>query len=125
MVDLFKRANKYSMLEDDICVVIQQVLVTSRPARNDSAGGFKLGNQLRQVVDPGSSTNLLQISAYKQMGFPPFALGIPSGYCLDSTKTQNFPGKRRTTCPSWSNYPNVQFSVVEDLSPFNAIMGHT
>ena len=49
MVDLFKRANKYSMLEDDICVVIQQVLVTSRPARNDSAGGFKLGNQLRQV----------------------------------------------------------------------------
>ena len=30
MDDLFKRANKYSMLEDDVCETTQQVLVTNR-----------------------------------------------------------------------------------------------
>ncbi|RVW64412.1 hypothetical protein CK203_062540 [Vitis vinifera] len=34
----------------------------------------------------------------------------------------NFPGRRRTTCPSWSVIQNVHFSMVEDLSPFNTIM---
>ena len=31
MDDLFKRANKYSMLEDGVCETTQQVLVTNRP----------------------------------------------------------------------------------------------
>ena len=57
MVDLFKRVNKYSMLEDDIYVATQQVLVTSQPARNDSAGGSKLENQLRQAGKGGRGTD--------------------------------------------------------------------
>ncbi|KAL6349878.1 hypothetical protein AAG906_001765 [Vitis piasezkii] len=36
MDDLFKRANKYSMLEDDVHAATQQVLVTIRPVRNNS-----------------------------------------------------------------------------------------
>ena len=41
MDDLFKRANKYFMLKDDIRVATQQVLVTSRLAINDHAGSSK------------------------------------------------------------------------------------
>ena len=37
MDDLFKQANKYSMLENDIHAATQQVLVTNRPARNSKA----------------------------------------------------------------------------------------
>ena len=37
MDDLFKLANKYSMHEDDVRTATQQVLVTSRPAKNDLA----------------------------------------------------------------------------------------
>ena len=37
MNNLFKWANKYSMLEDDVRVATQQVLVTSWPSKNDSA----------------------------------------------------------------------------------------
>ena len=52
------------MLEDDICVTTQQVLVTNRPARNDSAGGSKLGNQLRQAGKGrgGEQTTTTQLS---------------------------------------------------------------
>ena len=56
MDDLFKWANKYSMLEDDVHAAIQQVLVTSRPARNDSAGNSKPLNQLRQRQRAGRTT---------------------------------------------------------------------
>ena len=41
MDDLFKLANKYSMLEDDVRAATQQVLVTSRPTRNDHAESSK------------------------------------------------------------------------------------
>ena len=47
MDDLFKLANKYSMLEDDVRATTQQVLVTSRPTRNDHAESSKPLNQLR------------------------------------------------------------------------------
>ena len=33
MNDLFKQANKYSMLKDDVHTATQQVKVTSRPAQ--------------------------------------------------------------------------------------------
>ena len=49
MDNLFKRANKYSMLEENVRAITQQVLVTSRPDRNDSTGGSKPANQLRQA----------------------------------------------------------------------------
>lgn len=45
MDDLFRRANKYSMLEDDVCVTTQQVLVTNQPIKNDAAVNPKVANQ--------------------------------------------------------------------------------
>ena len=41
MDDLFKRANKYSMLENNVRAATQQVLVTNWNARNDSIGNSK------------------------------------------------------------------------------------
>ena len=49
MDNLFKWANKYSMLEDDVHAATQQVLVTIRPVRNNSGGSSKPTNQLRQA----------------------------------------------------------------------------
>lgn len=49
MDDLFKRANKYSLLEDDVRVATQQVLVTNLPTRNDHTRSIKPLNQLRQA----------------------------------------------------------------------------
>ena len=49
MDDLFKQANKYSMLEDNVRATTQQVLVTSRPTKNDHVGSSKPSNQLRQA----------------------------------------------------------------------------
>ncbi|RVW26659.1 hypothetical protein CK203_096492 [Vitis vinifera] len=41
MDNLFRRANKYSMLEDDVRAATQQVLVAGRPARNNTEGSNK------------------------------------------------------------------------------------
>ena len=49
MYDLFRQANKYSMLKDDVHVATQQVLVTSQPTRKDSARNSKTTSQRRQV----------------------------------------------------------------------------
>ena len=49
MVDLFKQADKYSMLEDDVRAASQQVLVTNRLTKNNEAGSSKPSNQLRQA----------------------------------------------------------------------------
>ncbi|KAL6336051.1 hypothetical protein AAG906_003678 [Vitis piasezkii] len=40
MDNLFKRANKYSKLEDNVCAAAQLILVTNRNARNDSTGAL-------------------------------------------------------------------------------------
>ena len=49
MDNLFKRANKYSMLEDDVQAVTQQVLSTNRLTRHDHERNFKPSNQSRQT----------------------------------------------------------------------------
>ncbi|KAL6323501.1 hypothetical protein AAG906_039076 [Vitis piasezkii] len=49
MDDLFKKANKYSILEDDVRATTQPILVTSRPAKNDLAENFKTMSQRRQT----------------------------------------------------------------------------
>nr|CAN81814.1 hypothetical protein VITISV_036990 [Vitis vinifera] len=41
MDDLFRRANKYSMLEDDVRAATQQVLVAGRPSRSNTEGNTK------------------------------------------------------------------------------------
>ncbi|XP_034707022.1 uncharacterized protein LOC117930474 [Vitis riparia] len=49
MDELFQRANKYSMLEDDIRAAAQQVLVTGQAVKNEATRSFKTPNH------PGSS----------------------------------------------------------------------
>ena len=49
MDGLFRWENKYSMLEDDVCVAILQVLFTNRSTKNDHAWNSKPSNQLRQA----------------------------------------------------------------------------
>ncbi|KAL6319953.1 hypothetical protein AAG906_037029 [Vitis piasezkii] len=44
MDDLFRRANKYSMLEVDVCATTQQILVTRQQARNDAERSSKPPN---------------------------------------------------------------------------------
>ena len=46
MDDLFRRASKYSMLEDDVRAVTQQVLVAGQAARSEATKSFKAPNHL-------------------------------------------------------------------------------
>ena len=49
MDDLFRRENKYSMLDDNVHAATWKVLATSRLTRNDHTGSSKPSNQLRQA----------------------------------------------------------------------------
>ena len=49
MDDLFRREDKYSMLEDDVWAATQQVLVTNFSTKDDEAGSSKPSNQSRQA----------------------------------------------------------------------------
>ncbi|RVW76067.1 hypothetical protein CK203_049186 [Vitis vinifera] len=78
------------------------------------------------LVDPGNSVDLLQMSTFKQMGFLPSALEnlgwILSGFNGASTTPL---GYVMLLVKARSVTLNVQFLVVEGLSPFNTIMGRT
>ncbi|RVW39098.1 hypothetical protein CK203_084155 [Vitis vinifera] len=82
---------------------------------------------VRQIlVDPGSSADLLQVSIIKKMGFVPSNLENPgrilSGFNGAATTSL---GDVVLLVQAGPVILNVQFSVVEDLSPFNAILGRT
>ncbi|XP_034704229.1 uncharacterized protein LOC117928460 [Vitis riparia] len=47
MDDLFRRANKYSMLEDDVRAATQQVLVAGQPSKGNIEGSAKLPDRPR------------------------------------------------------------------------------
>ena len=78
----------------------------------------------RILVDPGSSIDLLQVSVIKQMGFSSSNLENPrwilSGFNGASTTSLG-----DIVLPVQADLVtlNMQFSVVEDLSLFNAILG--
>ena len=80
----------------------------------------------RILVDPGSSADLLQVSVIKQMGFIPASLEnlgrILSGFNGSSTNSLEDVTLLVQAGPV---ILNVLFSVVENLSPFNAILGRT
>ena len=80
----------------------------------------------RILVDPGSSTDLLQALVIKQMGLEPSSLENPgrilSGF--NGVATTSI-GDVVLLVQVGPVILNVQFSVVENLSPFNAILGHT
>ena len=79
---------------------------------------------LRILVDRGSSANLLQMLTYRQMGYSPSALENPRRLLF---------GFNGATTTSLGNVVlpvqadpitlSMQFSMVDDLSPYNAIMG--
>ena len=80
----------------------------------------------RILVDPSSSADLLQVAVIKQMGFEPSSLENPrrtlSGFNGSFTTLLGdvtLPVQVRPVIL------NVLFSVVKDLSPFNAILGCT
>ena len=81
-------------------------------------------NVRRVLVDPSSSVDLLQMSAYKQMGHSPSVLEnlgrLLSGFNGATTTSQ---GDVVLPVQVGPVTLNVQFSMVEDLSHFNAIMG--
>lgn len=45
MDDLFRRANKYFMLEDDVSAATQQILVADQTTRNDAVRNLKPSSQ--------------------------------------------------------------------------------
>ena len=47
MDDLFRRASKYSMLEDDVCASTQQILVAGQTFRRDAKRSSKLPDRPR------------------------------------------------------------------------------
>ena len=75
------------------------------------------------LIHSGSSTDLLRMLAYKQMGFPPFALEN-LGRLLSEFNGATTTSQGNVVLPVWAGPVtlNMQFSVIEDLSSFNAIM---
>ena len=76
------------------------------------------------MIDPGSAADLLQLPAFKQMklslGMMNSAKRILSGFNGAATATLGdvkLPVKARPITQK------VLFSIVEDLGPYNAIMG--
>ena len=80
----------------------------------------------RILIDPGSSADLLQASVIIQMGRDLSGLENPgrilSGFNGASTTSL---GDIVLPVQAGPATLKVQFSVVQDLSPFNVILGHT
>ena len=76
------------------------------------------------LVNPRSSANLLQMSAYRQMGYSRSALENP-GRILIGFNRASIVSLGDVILPIQADLVtlNVRFSVVEDLSPYNAIVG--
>ena len=78
----------------------------------------------RVLVDPGSATNLLQLLAFRQMKVPLDKLSsvgrILSGFNGVITLTM---GDITHPVKAGPVIQQVLFSVVEDLGPYNAIVG--
>lgn len=86
--------------------------------------GINEFNMRRILVDSGSLADLLQMLAYKQMGYSPFALESP-GRLLSEFNGAMTTSQGDVMLPFQAGpvILNVQFLMVEDLSPFNAIVG--
>ena len=78
----------------------------------------------RVLVDPGSATNLLQLPAFNQMKLSPQMLKsagrILSGFNGTTTTTM---GDITLPLQAGPITKRVLFSVVEDLGPYNCIVG--
>ncbi|KAL6321835.1 hypothetical protein AAG906_035534 [Vitis piasezkii] len=152
MDDLFRRANKYSMLEDDVRAATQQVLVAGRASRGDAERHAKPPDRPKPVdrrqegpsrpdrppLTPLSvsyekllpmiqgSTDLVQASVVGHMGHGLAGLENP-GRILSGFNGSSTTSLRDIVLPVQAGPVtlNVQFSVVQELSPFNVILGRT
>ncbi|KAL6319869.1 hypothetical protein AAG906_036939 [Vitis piasezkii] len=79
----------------------------------------------RILVDPSSSANLLQVSVIKQMGLVPSNLENPGRILSGFNGATTSLGDVVLPVQAGPVILNVKFSVVEDLSLFNAILGCT
>ena len=78
----------------------------------------------RVLVDPSNSTDLFQMSAYKQMNYLPSTLENLECLLLGfNGATTTFLGDVVLPIQASPVTLNVYFSLVDDLSPYNAIMG--
>ena len=80
----------------------------------------------RILVDPGRSTNLLQASIISHMGRE--LSGLENlGWILSGFNGATTTSLGDIVLPVQAGLVtlNVQFSVIQDLSPFNVILGHT
>ncbi|RVW17481.1 hypothetical protein CK203_085510 [Vitis vinifera] len=158
MDDLFRRANKYSMLEDDVRAATQQVLVAGRASRDNADRHAKPPDRPKPVdwrQDGPSRPNRppvtpLSVSYEKLLpmiqGLSDFrqsadlSTSISHGHMGHSLAGSRKPGRilsgfngSSTTSLGDIILPvragpvtlNVQFSVVQELSPFNIILGRT
>ena len=84
-------------------------------------GGFDVR---RILVNLSSLANLLQMSAYKQMGYLPSTLKN-SERLLSGFNGATITSLGNVVLPVQANpiTLSMQFSMVDDLSPYNAIMG--
>ena len=80
----------------------------------------------RILIDPGSSADLLQASVIIQMGRDLSGLENP-GRILSGFNGATTTSLGDIVLPVQAGLVtlNVQFSVIQDLSPFNVILGHT
>ncbi|RVW27781.1 hypothetical protein CK203_106858 [Vitis vinifera] len=157
MDDLFRRANKYSMLEDDVRAATQQVLVAGRASRDNVDRHAKPPDRPKPVdrrqdgpsrpdrppitplsisyekllpmiqgLSDFSSADLVQASVIGHMGHSLAGLENPgrilSGFNGSSTTSL---GDIILPVRAGPVTLNVQFSVVQELSPFNVILGRT
>ena len=79
----------------------------------------------RILVDPGNLVNLLQMLAYRKMGHSPSALENPR-HLLFRFNGVTITSLGNIVLHVQSNLiiTSVRFSMVNDLSPYYAIMGH-
>ncbi|RVX07589.1 hypothetical protein CK203_025149 [Vitis vinifera] len=66
MDDLFRRANKYSMLEDDVHAATQQVLVVGRPSRGDAERNAKPLDRPRQAEEVWHEAESFQMRLWRK-----------------------------------------------------------
>ena len=99
-----------------------------QPHRDALILSLRIGDfDVRQIlVDLGSLTDLLQVSVIKQMGFVSSSLEN-MGRILSGFNRASATSLGDVVLPVQAGLVtlNVQFSVVEDLSPFNAILRRT
>ncbi|RVW13690.1 hypothetical protein CK203_094013 [Vitis vinifera] len=100
---------------------------TLQPHRDALILSLEIGDfDVRRIlVDPGSSADLVQASVVSHMGHSLTGLKTLDESYPDSTVFNYVLGRHCTAGPSWPSHSQRTISVVQELSPFNIILGRT